>query len=256
LEWVYCPQGKALPANTATNNPKRILVKTRLKLLSHISCSAIALAAVSAPAALQVTNGDFQNNPTQTPDVAGWFDRGTAGNWWESTWAGPTVSPNGTPVLGLSYMFTTVNWAYQSIGVNDANWSAMGVQLDVGSFTDAGGTRNLGVTLSLYQSSSFVGADDLDLVGAAGVTLIDSVSLTSGNLSPGQFVTLTTSLDLATANNTDPLFLHIVNFNTGTGEPWTAIDNISIQAVPEPSVFALGGLGLAALLILRGKQQV
>jgi len=153
-------------------------------------------------------------------------------------------------------MFTTVNWAYQSIGVNDGNWSEMGVQLDVGSFTDAGAPRNLGVTLSLYQSSSFVGADDLDIVGAPGVTLIDSINLTSGNLSPGQFVTLTTSLDLATANNTDPLYLHIVNFNTGGGEPWTAIDNLSIQAVPEPSAFALGGLGLAALVILRRNQRV
>jgi hypothetical protein len=231
-------------------------VKTRLKLLSHISCSAVALAAVSASATLQVTDGDFQNNPTQTPNVAGWFDRGTAGNWWESTWAGPTVSPNGTPVLGLSYMFSTVNWTYQSIGVNDGNWSEMGVQLDVGSFTDAGGTRDLGVTLSLYQSSSFVGADDLDIVGAAGVTLIDSVNLTSGNLSPGQFVTLITALDLATANNTDPLFLHIVNFNTGSGEPWTAIDNLSVQAVPEPSAYALVGLGLTALTILRRDQRV
>lgn len=217
-----------------------------------IACGALALAAPTQ-AALQITNGDFQNNApaANTWDVDSWYNSlptagGQAANsWWEGTWYGPTVSPNGTSVMGLGYMFTTPHWAYQSIGVNDGDLANLLLQFDVGSFTDAGGPRDLGVTVAVYQSDgSFTGADDLDIAGAAGVTLIDSVSVTSGALAPGAFVTRQASLNLGSANNTGELFLRFVNFSAGTGEPWTAIDNV--QIVPEPSSFALAGI--AALL--------
>jgi hypothetical protein len=217
--------------------------------------AAAVLAMLPAHAALQITNGDFQNLApgSNTGDVIDWYNSlpGTPANWWEGTWYGPTVSPNGTSVMGLGYIAATPHWGYQAIGVNDGALSSLGLQFDAGSFTDAGGTRNLGITVSLYQSSSFVGADNTDIAGAGGVTLIDSVSLTSGNLSAGQVVTLTTSLNLATANTTDQLYLRFVNYSTGTGEPWTAIDNLSITPVPEPSTLALAGLGGLALLLRR-----
>ena len=71
-------------------------------------------------AAIVITNGDFEDDATQTSNVTNWFDTVTVNtsNWWETTWAGPTVSPTGTSVLGLSYMWTTTNWAYQSVGTN------------------------------------------------------------------------------------------------------------------------------------------
>lgn len=224
----------------------------KIKLLTL--CGTVALAVASAHAGIQITNGDFQNNApaNNVGDVDSWFNSlpVTPGNWWEGTWYGPTVSPNGTSVMGLGYMWTTPHWAYQSIGVNDGGLTSLSLQFDVGSFTDAGGARNMGVTLSLYQSDgTFVGADNSDIAGASGITLIDSVSLTSGSLNPGQYVTLTTALNLATANGTDPLFLRFVNYSTGTGEPWTAIDNLAI--VPEPATFALIGLGGLVVLLRR-----
>jgi hypothetical protein len=162
------------------------------------------------------------------------------------------VSPNGTSVMGLGYMFTTPHWAYQDIGINDGGLTSLNLQFDLGSFTDAGVPRDMGVTLSLYQSDgSFVGADNSDIAGAAGITLIDSVSLTSGSLNPGQFVTLQTALNLASANNTGDLFLRFVNYSTGIGEPWAAIDNVTLVPVPEPSTVALMGLGSLAILLRR-----
>ncbi len=230
-------------------------MKTKLSIL----CGTVALAA-PVYAGLQITNGDFQNNTpaANTWDVDSWFNSyptaaGQVNNWWwEGTWYGPTVSPNGTSVMGLGYMFTTPHWAYQGIGVNDGGLPSLNLQFDVGSFTDAGVARNMGVTLSLYQSDgTFVGADNSDIAGAAGVTLIDSVSLTSGSLNPGQVVTLQTALNLASANNTGGLFLRFINYSTGTGEPWAAIDNVMIVPVPEPSSLALLGLGGLGLLLRR-----
>jgi hypothetical protein len=221
-------------------------------------CGLAALAILPAPAALQITNGDFQNNAPAGNiwDVDSWFNSlpspaGQVNNWWwEGTWYGPTVSPNGTSVMGLGYLFTTPHWSYQGIGVNDGGLTSLSLQFDVGSFTDAGGPRDMGITLSLYQSASFVGADNADIAGAGGVTLIDSVNLTSGALNAGQVATLTASLNLASANATDALFLRFVNYSTGTGEPWAAIDNVSI-VVPEPTSLALISLGGAALLLRR-----
>ena len=90
-------------------------------------CGTVALAVASAHAGLQIINGNFQNNApaANTWLVDSWFNSlptaaGQVNNWWwEGTWYGPTVSPNGTSVMGLGYMFTSNNWAYQSIGVND-----------------------------------------------------------------------------------------------------------------------------------------
>jgi hypothetical protein len=233
--------------NESTHNP--ISMNITSKLLTGLACGTVLMTSASVQAGLQITDGDFQNNPTQTANVAGWFDRGVAGNWWESTWAGPTVSPNGTPVLGLSYMFQTANWAYQSIGINDGGLTSIQIQYDVGSFTDAGGARDLGLTFSIYRNDgSFVGADDADIQGAAGATLVASQSALV-TLNPGQMLTgQTLNFDI-TGTAGSELFLRVINYAGTTGEPWTAVDNI--QVVPEPSSLALAGVGILALLARR-----
>ncbi len=184
-------------------------------------------------AALSVSNGDFESNPSQSTDVNGWFDTISASpaNWWEATWAGPNNSPNGGSVLGLSYMNSTLNWAYQSIGINDTAVTNLSIQYDVGSFTDAGGARDIGLTFSVYESDgSFVGADDSDIDGAAGATLIDSITVYSGALSAGQMISnQSVMLDLSSAGTNSELFLRIQNEVGSTGEPWGAVDNLSFN---------------------------
>ena len=96
----------------------------------------------------------------------------------------------GGPVLGLSYMNSALNWAYQSIGVNDTAITNLAIQYDVGSFTDAGEARDLGLVFSVYESDgSFSGANDSDIAGASGVTLVDSITVYSGALSAGELLT-------------------------------------------------------------------
>ena len=200
----------------------------------------------AAQGSLAITNGDFEADAAQTYNVTNWYDTVTANtsNWWESTWAGPTVSPNGTSVLGLSYMFTTTNWAYQSIGVNDAPLSELYLSFDVGSFTDAGGSRDLGVTVSIFESDgSFVPADNTAITGAAGITLVDSISVLN-TLDPGMMTSEVVMLDLSSAGTGD-LFLQFENYVGQSGEPWTAIDNVRI--VPEPATMALLALGGLAI---------
>ncbi len=215
------------------------------RLLFVLMC--VALTGM-ATADLGISNGDFEADAVQTSNVTGWFDTVTVNtnNWWESTWAGPTVSPTGSSVLGLSYMFTTTNWAYQSIGVNDAALASVPVGFKLGSFTDAGSARDLGVAISVYQAASFVGADNVDIAADPGVTLIDSVSF-NAVLDPGAWIWKSGVLDLSSANTTDELFIRLENFAGTVGEPWTAVDNLSI---PEPATMALLGLGA---LVLRRK---
>ena len=105
----------------------------------------------------------------------------------------------------------------------------------------------MGVTVSIYESDgTFVGADNTDVAGATGITLIDSVSNLYGSVAIGAYLTDTITLDLSTAGSGE-LFLRFENYAGTVGEPWTAIDNVTI--VPEPVTLAL--LGLGGLLLRR-----
>jgi hypothetical protein len=224
------------------------------KLMLGLGCLGLALAATPAQAQLQLLNGDFSLNATQGNAPVDWYvpNANTGGSWWISTWVGPTVSPNGTSVLGLSFM-TSTNWAYQNIGTDSTGSTGLTVGFDLGSFTDAGSARNLGVTVSLYQSASFTAANGTDINGAAGVTLLGNQSVASGLINAGAVVHETLSFDLTGANTTDALYLRFVNYQVDATQPWAAIDNVTITPAPtpEPATLALGALGGVAFLLGR-----
>ena len=220
----------------------------------------------TANAALTITNGDMENGATpgaNQADAVDWFDTITdgaqnSGYWWESTWYGDQVSPNGTSVLGLSFMFENTNWAYQSLGVNDGGLDSLDLQFDIGSFTDAGSVRNMGLTLSVYSVDGTYagGANNTDIDGATGATLVDSVTLGPVDIASGAMLLgQTASLDISGTSGSE-LILRLENVPGSTyvpgdgsstaGGPWVAVDNISI--VPEPASLVLIGLGGLAML--------
>lgn len=200
---------------------------------------AALLAASAGHAELAITNGDFETNTRQTMAVDGWFSTNAepanpTNEWWRSTWVGPTVSPNGTPVLGLSFHDGLTNWAYQEVGTNFGGLSSLTVQFDLGSFVDAGEPRNFAVEFSLYQSDgTFTGADNTDVQGSPGATQIDSVTSEFVTLEPGAFATdRTVILDLSTADTTGALYLRMQNVGGSAGAPFIAVDNIALITDP------------------------
>lgn len=235
-----------------------------MRMHSIVPCAAVAALLVS-PAAhgvVVLANGDFQNggNVTNIEDVPDWFDSNT-GAFFEQAWISSHVAPNSTNNVIFSSFesddfgtpTSNVNdgsWIYQSIGTADAA-TELEVGFDWGTPTDDGGGRHIGITVGVYAYDGvggFVGADGTDVRGGAGVTLLDFQSFeilsTTGG---GQSVSDVANLDLTGAGGQE-LFLRINGFVAGTTESWPWVDNVSVAAVPEPSIALLGGLGILGLL--------
>ncbi len=226
-------------------------VKSRIVRRALLCAVALATGVTSTFADFSVTNGNFQQTTAQSTDISSWFNYQGAdpGAWWMSAWQGPVASFNGTSIFGLSGDPSVGAWAYQSVGLNDTARSTVDLQFDVGMFSDAGETRDLGVMVQLYQTDgTFAGADGLDIVGATGATLIDSLSTTTGAITASQFQRKTLSLNLASANPTGEFFVRFANFNggTGVGDPWTMIDNIKFITTPIHVPVDLTWVGSAA----------
>lgn len=213
-----------------------------------LAASIGVFASPSLWAALQITNGDFENGAPAAgnqADVVDWFDANTNpdgtgqtnGAWWTSTWYGPQVSPTGTSVLGLSNWNNAAtppapggfHWAYQNIGTNDAGLNNLDLFFDLGSFTDAFEARDVGLTLEVYQTNgTFVPMDNVDVVGQPGVTFIGSSSVNQEFPVGGGVTSKTVSIDISSANTSDDLFLRLINFAAGVGQPWVVVDNLII----------------------------
>ena len=183
-----------------------------IRFQSIASCAAFAVLALllivsPALAVLSVTNGDFNAGLTGTDETDiedPWFDV-TTGNFWDTAWHSNRNSPfDGSPLVGLSGSVSP-SWFYQNIGTRGAADTSLGVSIDLGSFTSVTELRGGDLTISVYQSGTFVGANDADVTGE---TLVDSVTLASGSLAAGDTVNLSDTLDLTTANTTDYLFLN------------------------------------------------
>ncbi len=225
--------------------------------------AALALGLVtSASAALTITNGDFETGGGSGIDnVTGWFDKLTGANFWEGAWQTTNQSPNGTNVVVFSsfeaddFGSPTSNtndgsYLYQLIGTADGATSVQ-VAFDFGAPNDDPGSRDLGLTVGIYAYDgvgAFTAADDIDVRGGAGVTLLDSQSFTLISTGvDGLISSYSSTLDLSSAGS-QQLFLRFNGYLNGTSESWPVLDNVSVTAIPEPSTYAaiLGALTLAA----------
>ena len=142
------------------------------------------------------------------------------------------------------------SYLYQSIGVSSGE-SSVEIRFDWGHPDDVAAGRHDGMTVSVFASDgSFVADDSVDVYGAAGITLLDQASYDHVALgTDGEIWSEVATLDLSGASVGDEIFLRFNNYLPEAGaDPWPVLDNVLI---PEPSTFALGGLGLALLAVFR-----
>lgn len=238
--------------------------KTMKKTLAPLL--GVALSASAAHAALSITNGNFETGGGVNIDnVTGWFDNSN-GIFWQGTWQenAAAITPNGTNVALLgSYESGAVqstvsanplvgNYLYQSIGTAGLGETGLEVNFDFGQPDDDSGGRTLGVTVAIYAYDGlggFTAADNTSLVGASGITLLDSESFQFGPTTTANDVisSYLSTLDISGAGSQE-LFLSFNNYRPANTQSWSVIDNVSLTAIPEPGAALLGGLGLLGLL--------
>jgi hypothetical protein len=203
--------------------------------------SFVVLLSISFPAKAEfvITNGDFEAGAGagDTENVSLWYDD-LSTNFWESAWeldrAG--VTPNGSMVVVFCSWNTVEgdpligSYIYQSIGTSSGE-SSVTIGFDWGHPDDAAADRLDGLTVSVLASDgSFVASDGNDVLGAEGVTLLDSASYSHvSEGTDGEIFPVVVALDLSGANEGDEIFLRFNNYLPEAGaDPWPILDNVKI----------------------------
>ena len=239
-----------------------------MKMTSALLSVLVCVGFVSmASGAMSITNGDFEaDNPgsnADVPDVTDWYESDVA-NFWESPWCKiGGGSHNGTGILLLSGDAGAagaaidgaglVGFVYQNIGTADGASEViiafeMGLPLD-GPQTSPG--RDLGITFTILESAgSFVPGEDLDVLGGAGMTVIDQQTKFYPGVIVGDLALEQWTFDLSSAGAGD-LFLRINNYTGAIDIPYVDIDNVAI--VPEPATMSL--LAIDGLALIRRRKR-
>jgi hypothetical protein len=205
----------------------------------------------TASGAISITNGDFESGlipgTGDFADVPGWVDS-NADAFWSKPWikdgaqpdAGGAAAHNGTAVVLMSGLATgpaidgagLLGYVYQNIGTADGA-SEVTISFETGIPLDGPQTapgRDYGITFTILQTDgTFVPGDELDILGAAGVTVIDQQTKLYEGKIVGDVETEEWTFDLSSAGAGD-LYLRINHY----GDAWIGIDNVASSSPPNP----------------------
>jgi hypothetical protein len=221
-----------------------------------IALSALALSA-KASAANIITNGDFASGST------GWTSIGTAwyapgfGNYDDNFWFG-TPPPNGTTTVAVFGGAGDFGSGSQS-GISQGSISLTGGQEYALTFAWAGqsaydagwspttwNSSTMGVCARVTSGSTVL----FDTINASG--FIDAYNQTwfDANSNPWKFT-------VGSSVNDAVLSIYYSNPTYGTTgtHAYVGVSNVSLEAVPEPSTYALVVGGIATLLLIRRRIQ-
>ena len=192
---------------------------------------------------MSVINGDFETgiNPPGDSNVDLWFDANTvagATDWWTTTQHEQGLSPTADTGVLLGDGNGTVGgplgvggrWLYQQIGTKSAG-DSYSISFDYGPDLNAAPNRAVAIRVEVFQGAFLGAADDNDIVDE-GLTLVTTLnSPTTSAFGEGTFASFTSSLNLSTANTTDPLWLRLSNLPGAGSDPgsWVVIDNVAVQ---------------------------
>ena len=249
---------------------------SKMKKVLFISmCVCVGLVSMASGDML-ITNGDFESGlipgTGDFADVPDWVDS-NADNFWSKPWikdgnqpaAGGSAAHNGTAVVLMSALSAgpaidgagLLGYVYQNIGTADGALEVK-IGFETGIPLDGPGElpgRDYGVTWTILQTDgSFVPGDELDILGAAGVTVIDQQTLLYTGKIVGDVETEEWTFDLSSADTSD-LYLRFNTYSGVNNDPWIGLDNVAIVPVPEPatmSLLAIGGLGV---LLMRRRRR-
>ncbi|WP_227021297.1 PEP-CTERM sorting domain-containing protein [Oceaniferula marina] len=214
-------------------------------------------------AAISLTNGGFgsSNRNGGVVDGGGWFESGTA-NWVEGSWSSASTSnpdDGGDAILLLmDGGSTTMGYIYQSLGTVSAADIALGQLQLTADFAEKSDGESNSSQWDFYVGSfgSAANGSDIDASLPSQHTIVlDAVAMgltyERGNTSRQNGVSVG-SFDISGLSEGDEVWLRIgetrdAAFQSGD----LMIDNVSIEVVPEPSSFALIGLGAISLVLRR-----
>lgn len=224
-----------------------------------------ACVAGNASAAITaLTNADFEDPgpPVVDQDVPGWFDYASGnGDVIQTEDANATAEANvpkntieadkGWLNLVDNIGLSNVTGVYQSFGTHDAGITSYQVDFTVGQRSDTEGFDD--VIVEIYYGSA-TGANGTPIT-SLGLSLLGSYTITGSDY----FATPTTkgtafeslSFDATALADGDMLWLSFREDDddlAGGGSQQSLIDDVSVTAIPEPSVALLGVLGLTFLL--------
>jgi hypothetical protein len=236
----------------------KLLVCSLLSLLGTASLAPGAIVLLDASFEdTNVPNGGFQQNAYSTGWTGGTgtastflVDNGAAQN----TYFGEAV-PDGQQAMSLAGGFITQQLNDNVTGA--VMTATVAQQFDITFFAarrsggSGGGTGHFTILLQAYNGNTYVGdlASQKFYVGAndSNTSTID-LGLGAGEWSDQINLSLTAPANLHAGNNIRLVFAANGSFGTGTGNLESAIDDVAVTLIPEPSIALLGGLGLLGLL--------